>query len=396
MKIKTRIAFVANDLVIGGVSKVLISLCNTLDAARYDVHLILLSDKTEMENILPLNTSVKRHLFNYEFLEDFTLKSYLKVAFIKQHNIKRASFIVHKILNLRLDILHFHTLPRQLFIGQLVKAEQPSLQLVFTDHLVRLSESNFNWYQKKLLEVAHRKFYKNYHIISVSDTVFQSVKKQKRNDRNYKLMLLENSINLPDYTRDKAFTNFVTNQFIYVSRMNHHKGQSTLIDAWIKLKNPQKGKLILVGPDESNGKFQEMAKGDPTIVFTGGTANVKEFINDSNFAVFPSQKEGLPIALLEKMAYELPIICSDIPELTSIISNNIEGVHFQLDNTDDLVSKLNFAIENKEIMIQMGKNARRKVEHICASNNPIQFHNKFYSQLHKNKYFIFNDKGTKK
>ena len=75
------------------------------------------------------------------------------------------------------------------------------------------------------------------------------------------------------------------------------------------------------------------------------------------------------------------MIVSDIPELTSIISDLVEGLHFKLDNTKDLKSKIEYAINNKSGMIRLGMNARNRVEKIFSINDPIAFHDNFYLNL---------------
>lgn len=378
---KIKIGFVANDLTVGGVSAVLINLCNKLDKETYEIHLILLSSDVKMEEVIPLSSEVKKHIFQYRFSDKYSLLEYLKTAFNSKKTSINAAEVLKEISALKLDILHFHTLPRQLKIGQLAQKNNPQLKLVYTDHLTRLSKADYNWYQKPLLEMAYRRFYKNYNLIAVSKAVYDSIIENKRFDRRCELLMLENSIELSAYQRKTPISQQEKKQFIYVSRMNHHKGQVTLIEAWQKLTHPQKGKLVLVGPDESNGDFLEMANGDSSIEFAGSVSNVKDYLENSSIAVFPSQKEGLPIALLEKMAYELPIICSDIPELTSIIENNVEGLHFKVDDANDLKEKLEFALENETLMIEMGKKARQKAKIICENNDPMNFHNSLYSKL---------------
>tara|TARA_B110000046_G_scaffold186024_1_gene231532 strand:- start:38738 stop:39877 length:1140 start_codon:yes stop_codon:yes gene_type:complete len=376
---KIRIGFVVNNLVVGGVSAVLINLCNQLNQNKYEVHLLVLSDYLEMEKIIPLSTHVNKYIFSYAFLESYSLSSYLKSAFSQKVTNSRSVKVTAKIKELNLDILHFHTLPRQLVIGQLAQKENPRLKLVFTDHLLRISEGQYKKHQRILLTIALKRYYRSYHLIAVSKSVYNFIRQNYLNNKEFEL--LENSISINDFNRTYPITSDAPNKFIYVSRMNHHKGQNTLIEAWKKINDVNKGKLILIGPDESNGKFYEMAKEDSSIEFTGSVPNVKDYLNNSTVAIFPSQKEGLPIALLEMMAYELPIICSNIPELTSIISDNKQGLHFMLDDVDDLASKIIFAINNKDKMISMGKNARSKVEDICCRNEPIAFHDSFYRTI---------------
>ncbi len=380
MNEKPRIGFVVNNLTVGGVSKVLIQLCNALSQDGYSVHLIILSNDLGMEDICPLDTKVKKYVFDYDFSYDYSLLAYLNNSYFQGRTIGKAKKVIEQIKQLKLDILHFHTLPRQLMIGILAKKQIQQLQLVFTDHLFRISKEDYKWHQRQLLALAYRKLYKHYHLIAVSEAVYKYIKTYRLFNPSLKFKLLENSIELGNYKREQDIKTCPP-QLIYISRMNHHKGQDTLIKAWKSLKKQDEAKLYLIGPDETNGRLTKLAENDPTIIFTGSISNVKDYLNESTIAVFPSQKEGLPIALLEMMAFELPVIVSDIPELTSIIKDGVEGLHFKLDDKNDLREKINLLLNNKELAHELGLNARKKVESICKKNDPLLFHRQFYESL---------------
>lgn len=378
---KKKICFIANNLTVGGVSRVLISLCNNLDEEQYELHLILLSYDLSMEKIIPLKQHITKHIIHYSFDLDYSLKGYLKSAFINKSTEIRATEILKKINEIDPHILHFHTLPRQLKIGQIAKRKNPKLKLVFTDHLVRFTTKEYKKYQYLLLAQAYKRFYKGYNLISVSKAVQYHLNKFSIPDNSQKHLLLENTINTSNYNRKTPLEDLKENCAVYVSRVNHHKGQITLINAWIKVNTPKKGNLLIIGPDETNGDIQKMANGDPTIKFLGSVPNVIDYLNRATLAIFPSQKEGLPIALLEKMALALPIIVSDIPELTTIIENKKEGLQFKLNDSNELAEKIKYALDHKTEMKQYGEMAKKKVEYICSKNNPIVFHNKLFSQL---------------
>ncbi|MBL4708914.1 MAG: glycosyltransferase family 4 protein [Flavobacteriales bacterium] len=203
----------------------------------------------------------------------------------------------------------------------------------------------------------------------------------KLKNSKLKHKLLENSIDIAHYNRDKKQENDITHQLIYISRMNFDKGHYTLLKAWSKIEEKNNIQLILVGPDETNGELSRLAQNDPSVRFTGSVPNVKDFLNSSTIGLFPSRKEGLPLALLEMMAYELPIIVSDIPELTSIIEDSVEGLHAKLDDADDLKDTILRLLNNAQLCEQLGKKSRQKVEEICKRNNPIHFHENFYREL---------------
>ncbi|KAA3649008.1 MAG: glycosyltransferase [Bacteroidetes bacterium] len=375
---KIKIGYVVNDLTVGGVSQVVISLCNSLDYLKYEIHLLILSDSLTMLNNIPLNNNVTLHLFNYKFETSYTLFTYLKNSFFLRKTFKKSIEIREKIIELNLNILHFHTLPRQLAIGILAYKKQPNIKLIFTDHSARITQGDYKIYQRALLSLAYKRLYKYYNLIAVSNVVSNYILKYKLNNKKLILKTLENSINIKDYVRTSEIVKEKLN-CIYISRINYSKGHITLIEAWKKLNHPLKGKLFIIGPDETNGKIETYAKMDESIVFTGSVSNVRDFLNISSIGIFPSSKEGLPISLLEKMAYKLPVITSDIPELKEIINNNIEGLNFKLNDVDSLLEKVLHLFNNTSKIIEMGNFSREKVELICNLNNPIEFHNNIYN-----------------
>ena len=128
----------------------------------------------------------------------------------------------------------------------------------------------------------------------------------------------------------------------------------------------------MVGPDELNGEMQRLAAKlvpDKSIVFTGPKNNITEILSTCDFAVFPSHKEGLPIALLEKMAMGLPVIVSSIPELTSVVKDNINGLVFECGNADDLAKKISLLLADSELREFLGHNARKTIAEKYGSEN---------------------------
>lgn len=376
---KVSIGFVVNNLVVGGVSNVLINLCNQFNVERYSVHLIVLSQNTPMEDIIPLEKHVNKVTFDYEFSDDYSLLAYLKNSFDYSNTEKRASQLIETIMQLELDILHFHTLPRQLVIGILAKRKQPQLQLVYTDHTYRIDKTEYNWYQLFFLKLAYQRLYREYHLVSVSPTVSEYISNFGLHSKSKKFETLSNTINISNYSRKTPIKSINQAVIIYVSRVCEQKGIETLIEAWQQLQH--KGRLMIVGPDESNGRYQAMSKGLQNIEFKGSTDDVTQYLDLANIGVFPSEKEGLPLSLLEKMAFELPIVISNIPELVSILSDREEGLHFKKNDANDLVQQLMKLMDDETLRHRLGQAARKKVELMCEQNHPIRFHEQFYNEL---------------
>lgn len=378
---KKRLGFIVNNLTVGGVSTVLINLCNSLVSLSYEIHLIVLSQDIEMEEIIPINKKIIKHYINFNFENNYSLKSYLINSLFLYSTKIKSTEVLRLIKQLKLDILHLHTLPKQLTIGILAKKENPTLQLVFTDHVLRIGQFDYNFYQRILLGFAYKVLYRKYHLIAVSKSVASYINNFNLHNPKLVFQTLENSIDLSKYKIEEKVTNDTREVLIYIARINENKGQKTLIESWKRCNKDKEDLLYIVGPDETNGRIPSLAKNDPSIIFTGSISDIQSLLRKATIGIYPSQKEGLPISLLEMMAFELPIIVSDIPELTSVIRNDQEGLHFKLDDEVDLKNKIESLLGNTIKRNQLGKNARKRVEEITKENDPIAFHNKFYNQI---------------
>jgi glycosyltransferase involved in cell wall biosynthesis len=155
---------------------------------------------------------------------------------------------------------------------------------------------------------------------------------------------------------------------VMVSRLVRHKGAHLLIMTYRQLK--QAGlhnghKLAIVGgssfTDEYVAELKALAGGDPDIVFTDTQtgAALEQLYANAYMMVHPSSSEGLPICVLEGMAYGQAVLASDIPEITEVTAEH--GFSFRDKNVFDLYSKLAELIADPYAVVQKGRAARQFV-----------------------------------
>lgn len=137
-----------------------------------------------------------------------------------------------------------------------------------------------------------------------------------------------------------------------VSRLTAEKGVHYLIDAYNKIK-PDK-KLVIAGDTSDTDDYvrtlREQAAGNPNIIFTGFVSGdlLTELYSNAYLCVLPSDLEGMSLCLLEALAYRNALLCSDIPENTSVARD--KAVYFQKGNVDDLADKLNALCDDRELV----------------------------------------------
>lgn len=124
----------------------------------------------------------------------------------------------------------------------------------------------------------------------------------------------------PDYFRELGIeeNKYIIGMCRFVPEKNLHH----LLDAFLLLKEskriPEDMRLVLAGKadfeDDYSISLKEKAKAN-NVVLTGFVKGRKLHSLLSNASCFclPSSHEGLPIALLEAMSYNIPVVVSDIP-----------------------------------------------------------------------------------
>lgn len=131
-----------------------------------------------------------------------------------------------------------------------------------------------------------------------------------------------------------------------VSRLTAEKGVHYLIEAYKKAKASIGKKLVIAGDtsdtDDYVASLKEMARGDSDIIFTGFISGetLDELYSNAYAVCLPSDIEGMALGLLEALAYGNAVICSDIPENTSVAEDF--AVYFKKGDVDDLSEKLRY------------------------------------------------------
>jgi glycosyltransferase involved in cell wall biosynthesis len=99
------------------------------------------------------------------------------------------------------------------------------------------------------------------------------------------------------------------------------------------------------------------------IIFTGPVTGKEKAELFSNCLVFlaPSLDEGLPITVLEAIAYGQCCVVSDIPAFTSVIENGVSGFIFPKTSVNKFISTVSNLMNSQQRLMLVGKEAKRKM-----------------------------------
>lgn len=118
---------------------------------------------------------------------------------------------------------------------------------------------------------------------------------------------------------------------LYVGRLVPEKAPHQLIRAFRSVATDQK--LVIVGgsshTDDYEDHIRALAAEDDRVVVTGYQygAVLAEFFSNAALYVQPSLLEGLPLTMLEAVAYDRPIVASDIGPHVEVLGDSGPGRH---------------------------------------------------------------------
>jgi len=363
-KKKKVIAQVLYNLNIGGVTNVVERLLRDL-RQEYELVLIILADpKAQDLPGLPVKTyRLSASIPDVHSLLDFSL-IWLRPGKYFSPLVKDLVDIVEKE---KINVFHFHGLPKDLLIGKLVQDQCPELKLVYTDHLMRIAGNEYRWGTRKLLSLLYKRFYHSYHVLFVSKAIADRAQKLGFINKTNQSQVVENTVDADRILRKSEYNFKDLVSIVYVSRISKVKGHFLLpLVAEILIRKFQITNFCfhLIGPGELTDDLQNeiSSRGlDQYFSLEGPRSNVHELLCDFDLAVFPSEKEGLPVALLEKMAAGLPVVASDIPEITNVIQYPNEALLFPVNNPDACASQINRLINDQGLREKIGTAARQAV-----------------------------------
>ncbi|MBC2843850.1 glycosyltransferase family 4 protein [Winogradskyella flava] len=283
----------------------------------------------------------------------------LKHIYAPKH--KSLEAVVHTFLGVlyaaykRPDILHIHAVGPMLLTPL---AKLFGLKVVITNHGPDYDRQKWGKSAKILLKTGERFGTIFANKVIVISNVINSILKKKYNRKD--AVLIYNGVIIPKPTADIDYIKSIgvkkDNYLIAVGRFVEEKGFSDLIKAYKAINVPYK--LVLVGNADHETTYSKRLKNeaiDAGVILTGfikGEA-LHQIFSHAKLFIMPSYHEGLPIALLEAMSYNLNVLVSDIPANLEIALN--EKCYFEVGNIESIKSSILKTLETLEKSIDYSK-----------------------------------------
>lgn len=159
--------------------------------------------------------------------------------------------------------------------------------------------------------------------------------------------------------------------FSFLGRLESVKGPDILIDALIYLKNNiyknimPNIKFYFMGGGSLENTLKEKIKNNNLENYVEITGNIDDkfkiinILSKSNWLIIPSLSDSIPIVFSESMKLNVPIIASDLDDLSYLVKKYQVGYCFKRGDHKELARVLKTVIKERRISYDISKNCRK-------------------------------------
>lgn len=214
----------------------------------------------------------------------------------------------------RYDVIHLHFYVPLIFLLRIYKLFHPNVKLLCTFHGRDITVQVDNKFLKGIYYQCSKK-------LDVAIAVGSEIERQVKEKLSPKKIIVL-SAGVDDTVFYRTAQAEKKYDFIFVGSLIYRKGVDLLIEA-IRIL-PDDVKICFIGTGEYLEKIQALIKSGKSIELYEGLSQqqIRDKLNQSKFFVFPSRNEGYPLSTIEALFCGVPVIGSDIPQVTEQI---IEG-----------------------------------------------------------------------
>jgi glycosyltransferase involved in cell wall biosynthesis len=119
---------------------------------------------------------------------------------------------------------------------------------------------------------------------------------------------------------------------VFIGRQVAFKGFATAIRAfWLARERLPECRLMLVGerdpvhPSGLDAAELQRLRSDSAIAACGWQPDVSDYLAASDVCLFPSEREGMPVCLMEALSMGVPCVTSDSRGCRDVVRNEIDG-----------------------------------------------------------------------
>ena len=161
--------------------------------------------------------------------------------------------------------------------------------------------------------------------------------------------------------------------FLYIGSLSFRKGIDILLKSFLKIQN-ENWKLVLIGPDYSNGKYQQFVKNNNinNVQFLGpkNSTEIINYMKQADVFILPSRFDGWGAVLNEAAFAKKPIISTtQTGAAYHLIEDKKNGFKIKTGSQKELLKAMEFFVKNPEKIEIFGKNSAKIYKNFTPEKN---------------------------
>lgn len=359
----------------GGVDSMIISLCEEL-RQKHDIVLFTAGDWEDVKMTCSLTDRIKSYCkrLRTPYYQGFSLRNLIAWMFEFPRTLRQLMKLVR---HERVEVIHLHTLQiYQIYFLILRKLGGPP-------YVLTLHGSEILAYPKRQwpTRVIWRSILRNATFVNV---VSFAMKDEARVNLPFvkDLAVIPNGLSLEDFEKLsrkdlEGYLGFSLPQayFSAIGALRNYKGHDVAIKAWASLQRENSEvHLFIVGDGELREEYERLIR---SLDCTHSVSLLGHLPQDVALSLASyglgvlllSRSEGLSYALLEAGSLELPLVCTDIPTFTNVVTDKVHALVVPMDDSDAVAEAVAWIVQHSADALSLGRSFGKLVRESYSAQN---------------------------
>jgi L-malate glycosyltransferase len=154
-------------------------------------------------------------------------------------------------------------------------------------------------------------------------------------------------------------------QAVMVANFIPYKGHAQVLQAVARVVEQRpRFRLVLIGGGPQRSALERLAADlglGAHVVFAGRRSDAAELVGGFDFSILGSSEESFPNALMESMAFAVPVISTRVGGVTELVDDRVHGFLVPFGDVEAMAEAITSMLDHPDERRQMGGAGRRRI-----------------------------------